>query len=101
MKGTLWHPSNCSKLNICTPRWIHNSPSFRNFIKGPLHKRDYKVSIQDLITKGSWDMSKMSFDLPNDLSIKIKATPTPAHHTGKNYTTWDISTNGSFTTKSC
>lgn len=101
MQGTLWHPSKGSNINVWMARWIHNSPSLRNSIEGPLHPLDYKFSLQDLINGDSWNLSKIAFDLPNVQIDKIKATPTPTYLKGKDYTIWDMSSSSSLTTKSC
>lgn len=49
----------------------------RSLIQGPLGEREEQLRVSDLVERGRWDLSRISFDLPSDLSERILSLPTP------------------------
>ena len=47
----------------------------RELIQGPLTQRDFNLSVAEATYQGTWDWSKLSFELPLDVKDMIKAIP--------------------------
>lgn len=74
-KGIKWILGRDSNLKFWLDCWS-NEGSLRNLIKVPLRQGEEDLKFKDVISMNWWDWSKLPIHLPDDLMLKIRATPT-------------------------
>ena len=66
----------------------------RNIIHGPLNRGEDCLLLKDACSQQSWHREVISFQLPPNLLLRIKAFPFPIHASGTNRISWAFSPNG-------
>lgn len=100
-----WIVGNEKLIRFWLDPWAStiNTP-ITNLIQGPSNKNDHLLTLYSFIQNKHWNLSQLSFHLPNNLQKIITNTIIP---TTPNTTTltdsifWTMSSNGNFTTPSC
>ena len=73
-KGIGWNLGSNSNLSFWNDKWVKGQTT-RELIQGPLTQRDFNLSVAEATCQGTWDWSKLSFELPLDVKDMIKAIP--------------------------
>ena len=76
-----------------------NNQTLRFQIKGPLNIFEENFSVSNLIREGFWDLSKISFVLPQNLTNGILGTPFSLLNKDDKLI-WGLSKSGTYTSKS-
>jgi len=79
--------------------WV-NVDSLWVMIEGPLKQEEQNLRVSDLRCGQEWKWKLISFDLPEFIKDKIKATPIQLYGSGRDTVMWKFSKNVEFTTSS-
>lgn len=69
-------------------------------IEGPLSQEEQNLKVADLRCGHEWKWELISFDLPEFIKDRIKATPIKLYGNGRDTIIWKYSKDGEFTTNS-
>ena len=91
--GIKWIVRKDSQLSFWFDKWLIDGP-LRNIIHGPLNRGEDCLLLKDACSQQSWHREVISFQLPPNLLLRIKAFPFPIHASGTNRISWASSPNG-------
>ena len=96
--GIKWIASKNSCLSLWFDKWMSEGP-LRSPIVGPRNRREKALLLKDFIQHNHWNWGSISFVIPPNLLLKIKATPTPLFADGKDRISWASFPSGEFELK--
>lgn len=62
-----WTVGNGKEINLWNDKWIYGHKSLRSLIQGPIPNYLSEAPIHSIIESSSWDLSSLSFDLPDEI----------------------------------
>lgn len=95
-----WNIGDGYNIFIWKDKWIEASYSLRQVIQGPIHESKNKLLVSHLLTNNNWDLSNLSFGIPNDIRSPILNTYIQTSPHKKDKLFWNQSIHGNFNTKS-
>ena len=75
-EGICWGVGNGEKIKVWTDCWVKGQ-SLRELVQGPLTRPESETVVADFMYSGGrgWNWEAISFDLPQGIKDKIRATP--------------------------
>nr|POF08458.1 hypothetical protein CFP56_45999 [Quercus suber] len=73
-KGICYNVGNGTTLNFWIDKWMREC-SPKELIEGPINKMESNMTVADMLQGNEWNWNALSFELPNSILDKIKATP--------------------------
>ncbi len=99
-KGTGWIIRNGKTINFWHDNWLEPGPLW-NLLHGPLLPHEFELKICAVWdAHGCWDLSKLSFPFPLDISNLISATSRPLVPYLEDGNFWKPAPNGQFNSSS-
>ena len=98
--GTRWLIRNGESINFWQDNWTGHG-LLRSLDQGLFHVRDLSFKVKDAWDPhGNWNLTTLSFDLPNHVCDIIQATPKLFHSSLDDLPSWNSLPNGSFDVRS-
>ena len=100
-EGICWGVGNGEKIKVRTDCWVKGQ-SLRELVQGPLTRPESETVVADFMYSGGrgWNWEAISFDLPQGIKDKIRATPCQQAGRAEDIIIWKFSNDGNFSTKS-
>ena len=70
----LWVIGNGKEISVWEDNWL-GIGNIRSLIQGPLTHEEQNITLKDLGASGRWDLSLISFSLPDFISLRIHDHP--------------------------
>lgn len=82
-ENKVWVIGNGNQISLWEDNWL-GIKNLRSLIHGPLMQGEQNLTLRDVGVNGSWDLSHLSFPLPDFISFRILDLPVPTqacdHH---------------------
>lgn len=78
---------------------MSHGDTLRNLIQGPLKKEEVDMNVKSIIQDGYFNISKLSFELPEDITQKIHSTYIQQFQLSRDKIIWNSSGYNSFSIK--
>ena len=98
-QGIKWKVGENSNLNFWHDKWLLVG-NVRSMIEGPLRRDGEHYLVRDMRNEGSWDFSRCSFELLDELALLLKAISFLTSHRGEDRIAWASSPSGDLEQKS-
>ncbi|OIT39909.1 putative ribonuclease h protein, partial [Nicotiana attenuata] len=98
-KGINWIIGNGENINLWNNRWINQGNNLRNSIQGPLQNGEEDMKVSSIIQHGSFNLSTLSFEIPEDIIQKIHSTYIQQSQPGRDKISWNSPGHNSFSIK--
>ena len=96
--GSRWLIGNNCTLNFWADTWLKLG-NIRSLISGPLNFGEENMHINNIYERGFWNLHNLSFLLPLQLELLIKALPIRRDSKRVNSLVWNSSSKGDFDPK--
>ena len=97
-KGSIWNVGSNSQLSLWYDRWMDKG-SLRSLIAGPLNRGEEGMLLREVVNLTGWNWQKISFPLPRQLTLEMKATPVSMSTSNSDCISLASSPNGLFDLK--
>lgn len=95
-KGIAWNIGNDTCVDFWDSIWLPNNQSLRSMIYGPLTPHDTHKQISEIYTNNSWDLSNLSFALPQEITNLILSINPSLNNNLTDYPYLFLTSNGNF-----
>lgn len=82
-ENKVWAIGNGKHISFWFDNWL-SIGCLRSLIHGPLRKEEQHITLENVGINGSWDLSHISYHLPDFISVRIFELPPPSQTNDKN-----------------
>ena len=97
-RGSKWIIGSNSSLSLWQSKWL-NAGCLRSLIEGPLNRGEDNLLVRDTMVDGHWNLTCLSFELPEIIKNTILATPLHRFSDCDDLRSWVSNISGNFDQK--
>ncbi|OIS98531.1 putative ribonuclease h protein, partial [Nicotiana attenuata] len=98
-KGNKWIIGNGENIYLWNSRWINHGNTLRDSIHGPFQRGEEDMKVKSIIQDGYFNLTKLSFELPEDITLKIHSTYIQQSQSSRDKISWNSPGYSSFSIK--